>query len=164
MSSHGDTMNTPDPSHAPENDSIYEGLVVDNDSRWAFGTDFEDPLARVDTTVPKGVDGHELAVYCLMRADDALVMSHRLSEWCSNAPDLEEDIALANIALDLLGQARLLLARGPPGPRAPPVRRPRAARGIAGAGRGRAGVLPRGDRLPQRPAGRGAERRLRAHG
>ena len=38
-------------------------------------------------------------------------MSHRLSEWCSRAPDLEEDIALANIALDLLGQARLLLAR-----------------------------------------------------
>ena len=37
--------------------------------------------------------------------------SHRVSEWCSNAPDLEEDIALANIALDLLGQARLLLAR-----------------------------------------------------
>ncbi len=46
-----------------------------------------------------------------MLADDALVMSHRLSQWCSNAPDLEEDIALANIALDLLGQARLLLAR-----------------------------------------------------
>jgi ring-1,2-phenylacetyl-CoA epoxidase subunit PaaC len=38
-------------------------------------------------------------------------MSHRLSEWCSNAPDLEDDIALANIALDLLGQARLLLSR-----------------------------------------------------
>jgi ring-1,2-phenylacetyl-CoA epoxidase subunit PaaC len=104
-------MNTPDPSHAPENDSIYEGLVVDNDSRWAFGTDFEDPLAGVDTTVPNGVDRHDLAVYCLMLADDSLVMSHRLSEWCSNAPDLEEDIALANIALDLLGQARLLLAR-----------------------------------------------------
>ena len=46
-----------------------------------------------------------------MLGDDALVLSHRLSEWCSNAPDLEEDIALANIALDLLGQARLLLAR-----------------------------------------------------
>ena len=46
-----------------------------------------------------------------MLGDDALVVSHRLSEWCSRAPDLEEDIALANIALDLLGQARLLLAR-----------------------------------------------------
>jgi ring-1,2-phenylacetyl-CoA epoxidase subunit PaaC len=46
-----------------------------------------------------------------MLADDALVFSHRLSEWCSRAPDLEDDIALANVALDLLGQARLLLAR-----------------------------------------------------
>jgi ring-1,2-phenylacetyl-CoA epoxidase subunit PaaC len=102
---------TPDPSHLPDDDSVYEGLLVGDDSQWAFGTDFEDPLAGVDTTVPEGVDTHQLAVYCLMLADDALVMSHRLSQWCSNAPDLEEDIALANIALDLLGQARLLLAR-----------------------------------------------------
>lgn len=80
-------------------------------SQWAFGADFEDPLAGVDTTIPDGVEPRALAVYCLMLADDALVFSHRLSEWCSNAPDLEEDIALTNIALDLLGQARLLLAR-----------------------------------------------------
>ncbi len=46
-----------------------------------------------------------------MLGDDALIYAHRLSEWTSNAPDLEDDIALANIALDLLGQARLLLAR-----------------------------------------------------
>ena len=102
---------TPDPSHLPDHDSVYDGLLGGDDSQWAFGTDFEDPLAGVDTTVPDGVDTHELATYCLMLADDALVMSHRLSQWCSNAPDLEEDIALANIALDLLGQARLLLAR-----------------------------------------------------
>ncbi len=82
-----------------------------DDSQWAFGTDFEDPLAGVDTTIPDGVDHDDLAAYCVMLADDALVYSHRLSEWCSRAPDLEEDIALANIALDLLGQARLLLAR-----------------------------------------------------
>ncbi|MCW2753397.1 MAG: phenylacetate-CoA oxygenase, PaaI subunit [Marmoricola sp.] len=43
-------------------------------------------------------------------ADDALIASHRLSEWVARAPQLEEDIALANVALDLLGQARLLLA------------------------------------------------------
>ncbi|MFB9315558.1 1,2-phenylacetyl-CoA epoxidase subunit PaaC [Nocardioides plantarum] len=97
-------------------DSPYDGLlehhdVVGDDSQWAFGTDFEDPLAGVDTTVPAGLDAAELAAYCLMLGDDALVLSHRLSEWCSNAPDLEEDIALANCALDLLGQARLLLAR-----------------------------------------------------
>jgi ring-1,2-phenylacetyl-CoA epoxidase subunit PaaC len=91
-------------------DSVYDGLLV-NDAHWAFGTDFEDPLAGVDTTIPDGMDPHELATYCLMLGDDALVYSHRLSEWTSRAPDLEEDIALANVALDLLGQARLLLAR-----------------------------------------------------
>ena len=97
--------------HASQHGSVYDGLLDGDSSQWAFGTDFEDPLAGVDTTVPDGVDPHALATYCLMLADDALVLSHRLSEWCSNAPDLEEDIALANIALDLLGQARLLLAR-----------------------------------------------------
>lgn len=98
-------------THEPdEHDNAYAGLLV-NDAHWAFGTDFEDPLAGVDTTVPDGVDPATLATYCLMLGDDALVLSQRLAEWCSNAPDLEEDIALANIALDLLGQARLLLAR-----------------------------------------------------
>ena len=99
----------PDPND--EHGSVYDGLLGTDASHWAFGTDFEDPLAGVDTTVPDGVDPAALAAYCLMLADDALVLSHRLSEWCSRAPDLEEDIALANIALDLLGQARLLLAR-----------------------------------------------------
>lgn len=93
-----------------DHDNAYAGLLV-NDAHWAFGTDFEDPLAGVDTAVPTGVDPAVLAAYCLMLGDDALVLSHRLSQWCSRAPDLEEDIALANIALDLLGQARLLLAR-----------------------------------------------------
>ena len=99
-----------DPSKHDSHESVYDGLLV-NDAHWAFGTDFEDPLAGVDTTVPDGVDARELATYCLALGDDALILSHRLSEWCSRAPDLEEDIALANIALDLLGQARLLLAR-----------------------------------------------------
>jgi ring-1,2-phenylacetyl-CoA epoxidase subunit PaaC len=98
-------------THEPDDhDNAYAGLLV-NDTHWAFGTDFEDPLAGVDTTVPDGVDPATLAAYCLMLGDDALVLSQRLAEWCSNAPDLEEDIALSNIALDLLGQARLLLAR-----------------------------------------------------
>jgi len=100
----------PDPSH--EDGSPYDDALLGSDaSHWAFGTDFEDPLAGVDTTLPDNVDARALATYCLMLADDALVASHRLSEWCSRAPDLEEDIALANVALDLLGQARLLLAR-----------------------------------------------------
>ena len=93
-----------------DHDSVYDGLLGDAEG-WAFGTSFEDPLAGVDTTIAAGVDAGSLAAYCLMLGDDALVYSHRLSEWTSNAPDLEEDIALANIALDLLGQARLLLAR-----------------------------------------------------
>ena len=49
-----------------------------------------------------------LVLYVLRRADDALVLGHRLSEWCGHAPSLEEDMALANIGLDLLGQARSL--------------------------------------------------------
>ena len=39
--------------------------------------------------------------------DDSVVLSHRLSEWCSNGPYLEEDIALSNIALDYIGRARM---------------------------------------------------------
>lgn len=92
-------------------DNAYEAITEENDSRWAFGTGFEDPLSGVDTTVPSGVDGARLAAYCLMLGDDALIFSHRLQEWCTNAPELEDEVALANIALDLLGQARLLLAR-----------------------------------------------------
>lgn len=45
----------------------------------------------------------------LAYGDDALVMSQRLAEWVARAPEIEEDVALANIALDLLGQARMLL-------------------------------------------------------
>ena len=45
----------------------------------------------------------------LRLGDDRLVLGHRTSEWCGHAPILEEDIALANIALDLIGQANLLL-------------------------------------------------------
>jgi ring-1,2-phenylacetyl-CoA epoxidase subunit PaaC len=47
--------------------------------------------------------------YLLRVADDRLVLGHRVSEWCGHGPILEEDIALANIALDLIGQATALL-------------------------------------------------------
>jgi ring-1,2-phenylacetyl-CoA epoxidase subunit PaaC len=50
-----------------------------------------------------------LASYALALGDDALVLAQRLGEWVARAPQLEEDVALANIALDLLGQARILL-------------------------------------------------------
>jgi ring-1,2-phenylacetyl-CoA epoxidase subunit PaaC len=93
-------------------DNAYTSLVeADDDARWAFGTGFDDPLAGIDTTVPNGVDASELARYCLMLADDALVLAQRLAEWTTHAPEIEEEVALANIGLDLLGQARLLLAR-----------------------------------------------------
>jgi ring-1,2-phenylacetyl-CoA epoxidase subunit PaaC len=52
---------------------------------------------------------NDLVEYLLRLGDDRLVLGHRLSEWCGHAPILEEDIALANVALDLIGQANLLL-------------------------------------------------------
>jgi ring-1,2-phenylacetyl-CoA epoxidase subunit PaaC len=51
----------------------------------------------------------DTVVYALRLGDDALILSHRLAEWSSRAPALEQDIALTNIGLDLLGQARALL-------------------------------------------------------
>jgi ring-1,2-phenylacetyl-CoA epoxidase subunit PaaC len=52
----------------------------------------------------------DVATYCLRLGDDALVVAQRLSEWSARSPQLEEDVALMNVALDLLGQARHLLA------------------------------------------------------
>lgn len=57
-----------------------------------------DPAVRAD-----------LFEYLLRLGDDRLVLGHRLSEWCGHAPILEEDIAIANMALDLIGQASNLL-------------------------------------------------------
>lgn len=51
-----------------------------------------------------------LAEYLLRLGDDRLVLGHRVSEWCGHGPILEEDIAMANIALDLIGHAQSLLA------------------------------------------------------
>lgn len=50
------------------------------------------------------------AVYACRLGDDALIYAQRTGEWITRAPQLEEDVALANIALDLLGQARMLLS------------------------------------------------------
>ncbi len=95
-----------------DHDNAYAGLVeADEDSRWAFGTGFDDPLVGLDVSVPPGVDPVALAAYCVMLGDDALVMAQRLTQWCTRAPELEEEVALANVALDLLGQTRLLYAR-----------------------------------------------------
>ena len=78
---------------------------------WAFGTGFDEPLAGVDTKVPEGIDPTDLGTYCLMLGDDALMLAQGLIQWITASPELEEEIAVANVALDLLGQARLLLAR-----------------------------------------------------
>ncbi|EJL90903.1 phenylacetate-CoA oxygenase, PaaI subunit [Herbaspirillum sp. CF444] len=50
------------------------------------------------------------ATYVRRLGDNALILSQRLSEWCGKGPALEEDMALTNVALDLIGQARLWLA------------------------------------------------------
>ncbi|TWG93311.1 ring-1,2-phenylacetyl-CoA epoxidase subunit PaaC [Mesorhizobium sp. J18] len=55
-------------------------------------------------------DKAHLVTFLLRLADDHLILGHRLSEWCGHAPMLEEDLAMPNIALDLIGQARALYA------------------------------------------------------
>ncbi len=66
---------------------------------------------HLDGAVRKAdVDQIALATYVLGLGDDALILAQRLGEWITRAPQIEEDIALGNIALDLLGQARTLLS------------------------------------------------------
>lgn len=98
---------------AHEDENAYESLAGAHggEERWAYGTGFDDPLAGVDMTIPAGLDAAALGRTCLVLGDDALVLSQRLAQWISNAPELEDEVAIANIALDLLGQARLLLSR-----------------------------------------------------
>ena len=107
----GQAHGSPDPGNA------YQALadsIEHDDPRWAFGVAVESgrhSAAEITSPIPDGVDPADLADYCLMLGDDALICSQRLAEWVSNAPELEEEVALANIALDLLGQSRVLLAR-----------------------------------------------------
>ena len=62
------------------------------------------------TELPTAAGRTVLTDYVLGLGDDALILAQRLSEWITRAPQIEEDIALGNIALDLLGQARTLLS------------------------------------------------------
>jgi ring-1,2-phenylacetyl-CoA epoxidase subunit PaaC len=90
--------------------------------RVSGGPSFETPAAQAPQGEAEGggakvmlaanieVTETPLVLYTLRRADDALILGHRLSEWCGHAPMLEEDMALANMGLDLLGQARELYA------------------------------------------------------
>ena len=99
-------------SHSGHDENVYDALsTADDDGRWAFGTGFDAGDAEITAPAPEGVDQADLATYCLMLADDALIASQRLAGWTAKAPELEEEVALANIALDLLGQARVLLSR-----------------------------------------------------
>ncbi|GAB4099487.1 1,2-phenylacetyl-CoA epoxidase subunit PaaC [Sinomonas halotolerans] len=67
-------------------------------------------LRPEDIALAKEVPAEEVAQYAVRLGDDALILAQRLSHWISRAPELEEDIALGNIALDVLGHARSFLA------------------------------------------------------
>jgi ring-1,2-phenylacetyl-CoA epoxidase subunit PaaC len=71
-------------------------------------------VSREPASQPSAAEGGALAEpiarYAGRLGDDALIMAQRLGEWITCAPQLEEDVALANIGLDLLGQARMLLS------------------------------------------------------
>src|SRR6202035_4251390 len=106
-------MGAGESGYGADDENPYDPLAEAHDEgpRWSFGTGFTAPLAGVDTSVPDGLDPGALVRYCLALGDDALIYSHRLQQWVARLPELEEETAVANIALDLLGQARLLLAR-----------------------------------------------------
>ena len=69
----------------------------------------ERPLAAEDVGAAARTDDPDVAAYALRLGDDALVLAQNLCGWVARAPEIEEDVALANIALDLLGHARSLL-------------------------------------------------------
>ncbi|HZZ49744.1 MAG TPA: 1,2-phenylacetyl-CoA epoxidase subunit PaaC [Pseudonocardia sp.] len=103
-------------STSGETGNVYDALTEQHgvDGHWAFGAGFDTvgaEFAEVTAPVPDGAAAADVATYCLMLGDDALIYTHRLSQWISNSPELEEEVALGNIALDLLGQARPLLSR-----------------------------------------------------
>lgn len=67
-------------------------------------------LRPEDIQLQKGAPAEAVAQYALRLGDDALVLAQRLSDWISRGPEIEEDIALGNIALDQLGHARSFLS------------------------------------------------------
>ncbi|RCW46874.1 ring-1,2-phenylacetyl-CoA epoxidase subunit PaaC [Halopolyspora algeriensis] len=96
---------------APPGGTETQGEAETPTQRWVLGPAPRDPMLAVPRYVPEGVSGVDLSCYCLMLADDALVLSQRLAEVAYRAPELEEHVALAEIGLDLLRQARTLLGR-----------------------------------------------------
>lgn len=70
-----------------------------------------DAVVAAPRTRPEPTDRQHHTAYLLSLGDDALVYAQRLGTWIAHAPQIEEDMALGNVALDLLGQARSLLTR-----------------------------------------------------
>ncbi|MEU1039109.1 1,2-phenylacetyl-CoA epoxidase subunit PaaC [Streptomyces sp. NPDC005551] len=66
--------------------------------------------ATAQTPSRAGIEAGDLARFTLCLGDDALILGQRLCQWITRAPTIEEDLALSNIALDLVGHARTLLA------------------------------------------------------
>lgn len=88
------------------------GTVANNERRKMMGASTGDnappTVGKTANDAAAGPLQTQLFKYVLGLADDALVLGHRLSEWSGQAPMLEEDVALSNLALDLIGQARFL--------------------------------------------------------
>lgn len=78
--------------------------TVDSATRQTQG----DSLTAEDILHSEAKATGDVAIYAAMLGDDALMLGQRLSWWVSRAPEMEEDIALANIALDLIGHTRFL--------------------------------------------------------
>ena len=117
-----------------------------DDPRWAFGTGFEDVAGARSPHRPDGVDAADLAPYCLMLGDDALICAQRLSEWVPTRPSWRR-------------RSRWPTPRSTCSARPGCCSRAAAATSMgAGTRRGRAGLLPRVDRVPQRRAGRDRRR------
>lgn len=88
------------------------GFVGDSDRLTSVAVGDEPARIAAAVAAPRHRDTtyEPLLDLVLRLGDDALVVSQRLVEWVARAPELEEDVALANIALDLLGQGRMLLS------------------------------------------------------
>ena len=91
-------MSEPTPTTAAPHDPPHGEVTVD---RIALAAELAGEDGRAASA--------EIAEYALWLGDDALILSQQLGYWIARAPELEEDVALANIALDLLGHARSLL-------------------------------------------------------
>jgi ring-1,2-phenylacetyl-CoA epoxidase subunit PaaC len=100
------------PPIRPEDEAVAEKLRPHG----AFDPRDDEPHGAFD---PRAEDSHEPArrELLLRLGDDALILGQRLGEWCGHGPALEVDISLANLALDMVGQATLLLGEAGDGDR-----------------------------------------------